>query len=306
MLLGFSVCLCVSANAFDFGGANDITAVSARKSKDYMRTRLTNGSFAPESYVFAEGGSWKGTMIDATIDKLNFLEIAHTIASPLAGQNYIPSKDPKTTKLLVMVYWGTTRAPENASESNGYVNLQLANGTLGIAQTSMNSARASGNSQSIRSAGIGMDQANNELTSALILAKIENNQRDQLDLQNAALLGYDSAGLIATEYGRYLSHTALGLEQRDLVTEIEENRYFVVLMAYDFQLLWKEKKHKLLWETRFSLRQRHHQFNKDLPGMAQYASRYFGQDSDGLVRKPVPLGHVEVGEPKSLGNVPEK
>jgi len=38
----------------------------------------------------------------------------------------------------------------------------------------------------------------------------------------------------------------------------------VVLMAYDFQLLWKEKKHKLLWETRFSIRQRHNDFDRQL------------------------------------------
>jgi hypothetical protein len=40
--------------------------------------------------------------------------------------------------------------------------------------------------------------------------------------------------------------------------------------------------------------------------VAQYASQYFGQDSNGLVHKPVPFGHVEIGEVKSLGSIPEK
>jgi hypothetical protein len=87
--------------------------------------------------------------------------------------------------------------------------------------------------------------------------------------------------------------------------EIEQNRYFVVLMAYDFQLLYKEKKHKLLWETRFSIRQRNHEFDKDLPSMAQYASQYFGQDSNGLIHKEIPLGRVDIGQVKSLGDVEE-
>jgi hypothetical protein len=100
--------------------------------------------------------------------------------------------------------------------------------------------------------------------------------------------------------------TALEQNKKDLYVEIEDDRYFVVLMAYDFQLMWKEKKHRLIWETRFSLRQMHHDFDKDLPSMALYASRYFGQDSGGLIHKPVPQGNVEVGEPKSLGEVPEK
>jgi hypothetical protein len=70
--------------------------------------------------------------------------------------------------------------------------------------------------------------------------------------------------------------------------------------------MWKEKKHKLLWETRFSIRQRQHEFDKDLPAMAEYASKYFGQDSQGLVRESIPFGHVDIGDLKSLGTVPGK
>jgi hypothetical protein len=68
-------------------------------------------------------------------------------------------------------------------------------------------------------------------------------------------------------------------------------------MAYDFQLLWKEKKHKLLWETRFSISERRNQFDKALPIMARYASQYFGQASNGLVRTRVPEGNVDIKEP---------
>jgi hypothetical protein len=103
-----------------------------------------------------------------------------------------------------------------------------------------------------------------------------------------------------------IDKTALKGRRDDLIAEIEDNRYFVVLMAYDFQMLWKQKKNKLLWETRFSIRERGNDFGKILPAVAQYASQYFGQDSKGLVRQPLPEGHVEVGEPRSLGAVPEK
>jgi hypothetical protein len=80
----------------------------------------------------------------------------------------------------------------------------------------------------------------------------------------------------------------------------------VVLMAYDFPLLWKEKKHKLLWETRFSIRQRHNDFTQQLAAMAQEASRYFGQDSKGLIRERLHDTQVVLGEPKVLGYDPEK
>ena len=40
--------------------------------------------------------------------------------------------------------------------------------------------------------------------------------------------------------------------------------------------------------------------------MAQFASRYFGQDSHGLIHEAIPLGRVDVGDVKSLGEVPGK
>ncbi len=41
----------------------------------------------------------------------------------------------------------------------------------------------------------------------------------------------------------------------------------------------------------------HNRFDRALPGMAQYASQYFGQDSRGLIRRVIPEGRVDVGEP---------
>jgi hypothetical protein len=271
-VLGLGLCLLGRVCAFEFGGANDITAVSARASKDYIRPRQADGSFTPESYAFARGGAWNGSMKDASIDKLSFLDIAHTIALPLASQNYVPSKDPKETRLLIMVYWGTTSAPEHANESAEMQNLQMA-------QTG--SAEA--------------------FTAAMAAVAAENRQREQDDLVNVKMLGYDSWW--EQTQGDHRG-TAFELGRQDLISEIEENRYFVVLMAYDFQELWKHRKNRPLWETRFSIRQRHHQFDQDLSAMAQYASRYFGQDSNGLIRKAVPLGQVDIGEVKSLGDVP--
>jgi hypothetical protein len=53
----------------------------------------------------------------------------------------------------------------------------------------------------------------------------------------------------------------------------------------------------MLWQTRFSINEPRNDFTKALPGLAQYASIYFGQDSHGLVMKHVAEGQVEMGEP---------
>jgi hypothetical protein len=293
VLLGISICLCASASAFDFGGDVGITAVSAKTSKDYVRIKQRDGSFQPEYYSFGKGGVWGGEIKDDTIDNLSFMDVARIIAQPLANRNYLPGRDPNKTKLLIMVYWGTTAVPESTTTSSVIQ-------TFSEATAHLNQAMAMGGG--VKSGTLAtQNAAMSEWSAAMTLLNMENQQRDRADFKNAAMLGYDSTDLVGTDYGKYLSHTALGQEQRDEVAELEENRYFVVLMAYDFQLMWKEKKHKLLWETRFSINERHNQFDKALPLMAQYASRYFGQDSDGLIRKAVPLGRVEVGDVKTLG-----
>jgi hypothetical protein len=51
--------------------------------------------------------------------------------------------------------------------------------------------------------------------------------------------------------------------------------------------------------------QHNHNFIKDLPAMAEYASTFFGQDSHGLLRKGMPQGLVNIGPIKSLGEAPQ-
>ncbi len=258
-------------------GAEGVTAVASKVSRDYVRTRLPDGSFQPETYAFGNGGNWPGPFSDDTIDKLGFMDVARVIASPLVDRDYIPAKDPNRTRLLIMVYWGATTAPQPISMSPGYQDYQAL---------------------MTRSLPVRGGASNSEAT-MFTLIDMANKQRDDLDYRNAAMLGYnyDSEALLGTEWGAMIELTALKGPWRELLSEIEYSRYFVVLMAYDFQMMWKQGQHKLLWETRFSINQPHNDFGKALPVMAQFASQYFGQDSHGLVRHPIPEGRVEVHEP---------
>jgi hypothetical protein len=288
LLVAFGLLLPLPAHAAD--EIEGITAVSARVAKDYVRAKLPDGSFQPETYVFGEGGYWGGELKDLTIDKLKFIDVARVVAAPLAGQKYLPARDPNKTKLLIMVYWGTTAVPPPYEQDTMYQNFQHAIEEYRI----------------LLAAGA-LDEAMNVYYSGLQQLNIANGIRDRLDYKNAKMLGYDteSSSLVATDYGAHVAETAIGVDQRDQVAEIEDNRYFVVLMAYDFRLLWKEKKHKLLWETRFSVNEKHNAFDKALPFMAQYASRYFGQPTDGILRTRVLDGRVDIGDVKSLGEVDE-
>jgi hypothetical protein len=262
-----------------------ITAVSSRVSKDYVRTRLPDGSIQPEEYAFGDGGRYDGTFRDASVDKLKFMDVARVIAVPLKSQNYVPANDITTGKLLIMVHWGTTNVSDSFPTTPGNLTNQGANKLA--EEFGLNSPQA---------------KAARNLADSQLLA--DDLQREHVDFMNAKLLGYDSENLIGTYYGSTIGNTGmLAAHREELIYEIEENRYFVVLIAYDFQLFRREKKLKALWETRFSINEPRNDFAKALPVMAQYASKYFGQDSHGLLRTQVPEGKVKVGEPKSLGEL---
>jgi hypothetical protein len=303
-LLGGCGMLISLPSALASGDLEGITALSSRASVDYMRSKLPDGSFKPEYYAFGKGGKWEGSFSDLSIDKLCFMDVARDIAPPLASQHYLPAKDPAKTNLLIMVYWGTTKAPEHGSSTDAYVRAQAADGgarggpIVITIPTGISSSKVMLVNRPIPSSDI-----DSPMMAAMALVDMENLQRDKLNQQNVAMLGYESWW----KQTEHFEHVGFGLdfERQDMIDEIERARYFVVLEAYDFQLLWKQKKHKLLWEIRFSVDQHHNEFDKALPAMAQYVSKYFGQDSHGLLREAVPAGRVDIGDLKSLGAVGE-
>lgn len=312
LTLGFVILIQASLQvALADEGVNGVTAVSAKVSTDYIRATHPDGTYQTEYYAFGQGGEWAGQISDASLTRLNFEKVAHVIAAPLASRNYLPATDPKSTKLLIMVYWGMTYVSPSLGSS-------VADANLSAVQNSISSALSESNSLALTSStnlGIGFrglgsgsttglrDDQLSDISNALHVLNMVNHNRDITDFRNAMMLGYDSAGMIGTEFGHYVRGTAFGVDRADIEQEIEENRYFVVLMAYDFQLMWKEKKHKLLWETRFSISERRNEFDKALPVMARYASQYFGQASNGLLRTRVLEGRVDIGAVKSLGEV---
>jgi hypothetical protein len=315
-IAGLAACA-VSRLSAQAAAGDLITVVSSKVDGSYVRERLPSGEFQTEYYAYANGGRWAGTVSDASIDSLPFMDVARTIAVPLESQNYLPTRDAAKTKLLVVVYWGRTRTPEHANDSVAVQNLQNAAGAQGASKgqsqhqfyNDRSIAPASAGPQAAApcvkySADVDTDttQADNSLSGALASAAAANRTRDELNAKNASLLGYDSWWDATAGFeGTPLEH-----RRDDMVAELEHDRYFVILMAYDFQLMWKEKKHKLLWETRFSVQQRGIDFDKALPLMAKNASKYFGLDSHGLLHQEIPAGRVEVGPIQTLGTVAAK
>lgn len=266
-----------------------VTAVYSRASKDYIRAQNPDGSFQPETYEFKDGGNFGGPRYDVTMDRLSFEDVSRVITGPLASQDYVASNDHATTSLLIVVYWGTTIVPDdyNPRQSRESVRLREQAGASGDAQNESKGAAAA--------AAFQVQSTFMQQAQAFSVAEAE--QDSQTDAKTANILGYTDEILRTSPRDPHLS---------TLRDEIEHDRYYVVLLAYDYRAARRLGQHKLLWETRFSIPETGNDFEKSFPLMASIAAKYFGQDSHGLVHHNLGEGHVEVGEPKSLGAVPEK
>jgi len=305
--------LSLISNAARAEEAGDLVAVYSGASPAYHRAVLSDGTFKPESYAFGEGGDQGGPQNDYTIDRFKFVDIARVIAPSLASRNYLPCdpKDPRHTDLLIMVYWGTTTGTDRTSSSSEYQIAQSfmpppmppppppPDGTGGTAMVS--DPDTSGRGAMFAQAGAIKAENDSAQQMSLSMTSMANHRRDRLNSENAAILGYADEMKQADGYAM----TALEQRRKDIVDEVEESRYYVILMAYDFQLLMKHKERKLLWQTRYSIPERRHDFGRELAAMTQSASRFFGQDTHGLLRKPLPATNVILGQLKAIGVEPE-
>lgn len=313
-ILVLAVLLAAGARAED----TEIATVFSRTHNGYERRREGDGSFRPETYVFGEGEFMSGGLKDESIDHLPFMQVAQILAAPLAQQNYRPAFEGKKTDLLIMVYWGRTSGLGGVGPGvmkdglKDTLNMgqvaDAADADVQVDSTTISGPAARAPSGGGTVPGVGNPQAaarDAARAQAIQIIEMQNRIRDRATAKTATLLGY-AEELARTGDAR--QYAGVGNYRQDLLSDLEEDRYYVVLLAFDYRTLEKKKEHKLLWVTRFSLRARGHAFDRNLSDMARNAAKYFGRDSRGLQRQEIPVGKVEVGKAEvvELGVPPAK
>jgi hypothetical protein len=209
-----------------------------------------------------------------------------------------------------MVYWGTTAGSLGSPASQSYRNLQASQISSATNPASVpgawgNSLTAAALPFSVHNGkGAGAESQASKGPPAAVLDMIlaTERMRTYIDSENAKKLGYTDEML------RYepLQFTPARIHRDDLYEEVGRNRYFIVLEAYDFQLLRTQNKHTIVWEARYSIDEGGNDFSEKLAAMTQAAARYFGQSSNGLQRRSLPETNVRFGEFKVLDYMPEK
>jgi hypothetical protein len=299
------------------------TAVYGRVGDGYKREKLKDGSFKPEYYALSNGGLVAGTTSDTTIERVTYQEVAAIAMTLLAQQDYHYAKTAEQAKLLLVLQWGATIAPNGMNKDTNVANTQAALTKFArqMGETKeqlmidgMTEAEAEAIVQNTKNGGgRSLHEATNleialaanagAVESQFLRGMVDDRVRDRLNEKNARVLGYldDLAG--SNDIRRYAGG---GDRYADMITELEEARYYIVISAYDFRELTGKNKKKLLWQTRVSVRSPGNTFDNTVAAMLKSASIYFGRDSGRLVRGEETKGTVEMGDIKFLGEAKEQ
>lgn len=309
----------LAAALFCFGTANFaialddttsvVTAVFSRSLNDYQRPVRGDGSSQPLTYVVAKGGPAVGRDADDSIDDVRFAGIVRVLGKHLAKQAYFPAKDGKKADLMLVVHWGKTVPGDGMNQNlldQGLQGFTLSHQLgFGIGESSRLDAASRlppsiGASTKAANDAAVAGAATNEMMHGLFLIRFAEDARVEANRRNANLLGYtaelkrrDNPSLFA----------GAGTAYHDLIADLESERYYMSVTAYDFQEMLHHDKKKGLWRTVVSIDARGNRFDERLMAMVERASRYFGQDSGRLIRQFEYTPHIDLGELKTLGVV---
>lgn len=248
--------------------ASDFIVVSSYSARGYERTKPGDSKIIPQSYVFAPGDHKTSSTRDLSEEKMPFKTLAATLAPALAKQQYFPATDPTDADLFIVVHWGSTQTYEDPNPHK--------------TQEAFNSAMAAGDVAAIND--------------ALSAAASENMTALQFQERNAALLGYKRS--LDGESNKMFVST----DELTMRSELQEERYYVVLVAYDYPYMKKNKQKKICWVTHISVRSPGNNFTVAVPEMARAGSDWFGKNMDQLERIETKIrsGRVDVGEPQVI------
>lgn len=293
-----------------FSAANEdsvLTSVFSKTDKGYRRQKDADGRFVREYYAMSNGGPAAGTIQDNTQDKVKFASLASVLAEHLARQGYFPATDPNKVDLLVVVNWGRTTPFNDNTYQSGSANVLAAMNSVATfppPTVQVVSANDQGSAPQAEVSLTGSVQdmqrqaAQDSLTGAMLTQELFNRARNEDNAKNARLLGYigdinESDGVQRFAGG--------GNKYSDLVADIEEARYYMIVSAYDFKKTVREKKPKLQWVTRMSMRVPGNSFSDKVASLIAYGASRFGQNTSGLERKESPNYQVKLDDIKFLG-----
>ena len=302
--LGATLALAMLASVL--ARAEKLVTVRSVADRAYAARRAAANPPPTETYVFAKGQFSAGVTHDPGLEKLNFMSMARTLAVDLKKQHFEPAKDVGTADVIIVVHWGVTLPNDRgvslfANDPEAINNARRAvDAAFEQEATEMRDFAAGGPPPVSTMLGL-HESKETDLRRESQLSNMMYAGNESLEQSNAELLGFSSA--LAKEEDRLLFESALGETLRKMS---DEERYFIILMAYDAKELRAGRKHRL-WVTRMSIRSAGVNFPMAIDRMSGAAALIHATRQTGIaleIAKDRP-GTVKIGELKVIGEAPE-
>jgi len=236
--------------------------VDSVASTTYEEGRKLLGGDEIETYHFYKGRFFGGNIRDKSLERTEFQSIVETLAKDMRHRNYYPAPDRESGDLFIVVHYGTTSIDPDWNDLMGVTDFG-----------SSDDGSADGDTGESFDSGAQDYQDFNRLNS--------NQGRESA----AKLTGFDRA-----LRKRSLSTT----DEYTLRAELEDERYFIIMMAYDWQKLRTEGKFELQWSTRFSLNSIGTNFEDAYYALSRAAAPYFGTNLNDLTKERTFFGEGDV------------
>ncbi len=284
------------------GTATAAPLVFARStvSKEYEESRLERG-LKPETYVFYQGNYFEGQVVDRTLERMKFVEIARTLAPYLREQRYLPAPKMNEADLILVVHWGVTMG-RNPSDALASINLDNQTKMVG-ANTDYDTAHEAATSggadlasmTKLMEAERRVQDLNQQRTAEADFANLSN---DLSSTSNAALMGFSD--VLREESQSLLGSTTMAT----INAMLDEDRYFIIVLAYDRRALIEDKAIRRVWSARISLRSAGVNFREALSYLGGVGGELFGTKSEKmLIRKARPKGEATKAGDVSIGEL---
>ncbi|MBI5382594.1 MAG: hypothetical protein HZA31_11895 [Opitutae bacterium] len=128
--------------------------------------------------------------------------------------------------------------------------------------------------------------------------------RDEPD----AKIFWDQSDMQALVAGNTFKTLGAGFERQDIIEATRDDRYFVIVTAYDYAE-FQQKKRKLLWMAKMSTPSNCGTLAEVIPALINSGAPYFGRETTRPQSVTAPIareGKVEIGIPVVMPDTPEK
>lgn len=252
-LLASILLIAISANQLE---AKKRVAVKSYATKDFIELREKN-DFAPMSYVFGQGEMFGSSTRGNSIAKIKFHDIAKTLATDLAEQSFFPAPDAENADLLLIVHWGGIEKLEDPTRflalEKVFEDLQRANSPQATEFDAFDPLEGR------------FDLLGNEASRM---------QEIMSTARIARLLGFDE------DLEREREKPVASSLEETLLTYMQQERFLVIVMAWDYELLRRNEGKKLLWSAHMSMKALGTDFEDAISFMSGAAVGQFGIQTD--------------------------